>query len=292
MIDDTTIASWLATKVEAMTLPPPTANTIYAVFYPVQTTVTLQGATSCQYFGGYHNSSQLADGTPFAYAVVPRCPQFDPVLQGIDEVTGAASHELMEAATDPLPQTNTPAYSQLDPEHLVWTFLGAEIGDMCAQNPDAFFDPSGFPYAVQRVWSNKAAAASHDPCVPAASGPYFNSVPVLNDNITVSFGGQSATTKGALIPVGQNKTIEVDLFSDAPTNGQWIVQAIDMTPQLGQSQGATLSFSFDTTAGQNGDKLHLTITVVLESIFAGAHAFQITSTLNGRQSVWPGLIVE
>src|ERR1700722_11642280 len=56
-IDDTTIAEWLVSKVASMVLPPPTPNTIYAIFYPEETTVTLQGAQSCVYFGGYHNSS-------------------------------------------------------------------------------------------------------------------------------------------------------------------------------------------------------------------------------------------
>jgi hypothetical protein len=287
-IDDTTIATWLVSKVTTAVLPPPTPNTIYTVFYPEQTTITLQGAQSCVYFGGYHNSSTLANGTPFAYAIVPRCPQFDPVLQGIDEVTGAASHELMEAATDPLPENN-PAWSQLDPDHLVWSFLGAEVGDMCAQNPDAFFKPQSFPYDVQRIWSNKAAINSHDPCVPSAPGPYFNSVPVLNDTITLNLGGQTASTKGALIPVGQSKTIEVDLFSDAPTSGPWQVSAMDITPQLQMAQGQTLSFSFDTTSGQNGDKLKLTISAEAAGMY-GIEVFLITSTLGGATRLWLGAV--
>jgi hypothetical protein len=289
MIDDTVIATWLVGKVTSNILPPPTANTIYAVFYPEQTTVTLQGSPSCQAFGGYHNSYQLADGTPFAYAVVPRCPQFDPALQGIEEVTGAASHEFMEASTDPLPETNNPAWSELDPDHLVWSFLGAEIGDLCAQNPDAFFKPASFPFSVQRVWSNKAAAASHDPCVPAAPGPYFNSVPVLNDTITLNGGGQSATTKGVLIPVGQTGTVEVDLFSDAPTNGPWQVQAIDLTPELQMSQGQTLSFTWDTTSGQNGDKLHMTVAVEAAGTY-GIEVFLISSTLGSETRLWLGAV--
>ena len=289
MIDDTVIATWLVGKVTSKILPPPTLNTIYTVFYPEQTTVTLQGAQSCQAFGGYHNSYQLADGTPFAYAVIPRCPQFDPVLQGVDEVTGATSHELMEAATDPLPQTNTPSWGQLDPDHLIWSFLGAEIGDLCAQNPDAFFKPQGFPYDVQRIWSNKAAAASHDPCVPAAPGPYFNSVPVQNDVITLNFGGQGATTKGTLIPVGQSKVIELDLFSDAPTSGPWQVQVMDITSALQMAQGQTLSFSFDTTSGQNGDKIHMTTSVQSAGSF-GIEVFLIASQLGSETRLWLGAV--
>jgi hypothetical protein len=289
MIDDSAIQPWIASNIASNVLPAPTPDTIYAIFYPEQTTVTLQGATSCMVFGGYHNSFQTADGTPFSYAVVPRCPNFNPALVGVDEVTGAASHEFMEAATDPLPETQTPSYNVLDQDHLIWGLLGSELADMCAQNPDAFFLPTGFQYDVQRLWSDKEAAASHDPCVPSAGGPYFNSVPVLTDTVILSGAIGGGQTQGVNIPVGQSQTIEVDLFSDAPTSGPWAVTAIDLTPDLGLSTQQTLSFAFNTSSGQNGDKLQLTITVDAASMY-GVEVFMLVSALGNTERLWFGAV--
>ena len=81
---------------------------------------------------------------------------------------------------------------------------------------------------MQRTWSNKAAPAGHDPCVPALPGEvYFNAAPVLNDNITVDVIGQTSRCKGVKIAVGETKTIEIDLFSDAATGGPWTVAVQD-----------------------------------------------------------------
>ena len=100
-IDDATIQTWLATEFAGTDgFPTPDANTLIVLYYPSTTTVTLQGATSCQTFGGYHNSAQVGS-QQIAYAVVPRCT-------GIT-TTGAASHELIEASTDPQPMVS-PAY--------------------------------------------------------------------------------------------------------------------------------------------------------------------------------------
>ncbi len=54
----------------------------------------------------------------------------------------------------------------------------------------------------------------------------------------------------------------------------------------------TLDFAWDKTEGQNGDVLHLTITVTAQSAIGGGHAVLITSTMGQRIAMWPGLIVE
>ena len=95
---------------------------------------------------------------------------------------------------------------------------GGEVGDLCAQEPGAFTQFPELAYTVQRTWSNAAAMASHDPCVPAlANEVYFNAVPELNDTITI---GGMFTMLGVQIPVGQTKTIDLDLFSDGDTGGR------------------------------------------------------------------------
>jgi hypothetical protein len=98
------------------------------------------------------------------------------------------------------------------------------------------------------------------------------------------------------IPVGQSRTIEVDLFSDGPTGGPWTVTAEDLLNRNYASYGLTktLTFQWDRTQGINGEKLHLTITVTGSTFFflGGAHAFVITSMLGNRHYEWPGTVVE
>ena len=288
-IDDSQIQAWLTGKLNANdpSLPAADANKLYTIFYPSNVAITLDNgdgtkAYSCQAFGGYHSNATLdaAHGSlAFAYAVIPRCGSFGP-FSGIDGLTAPASHELIEAATDPLPMS-IPAFGQTDEDHLAWTIaLGGEVGDLCAQLPDAFTNFPGFDNIAQRSWSNAAALAGHDPCVPVPPGQvYFNAAPKLTENITL-FGGYQ--TKGVKIPVGQSKTIDVNLFSDGPTNGPFPVEAYD----AGQSD---LSLSFDQDSGENGQTLHLTIEVLGKGQY-GFETFYLFSNLNGRRTMWVGAV--
>jgi hypothetical protein len=310
--DDTQIQAWLAGKLNAndTTLPTPDANTLYAFFFPAGTTITLGGgggggdggtdggggghvSQSCQSFGGYHDNVQLDanhQGLPVAYSVVPRCQSFGN-LTGLDAITGPASHEFMEATSDPYPTTN-PRYAQIDDAHFYWQQLsgGGEIGDMCVPDPTAFTKfPELSSYVVQRGWSNASIKAGHDPCQPTiqGSGPYFNAVPIMTDNVTITFGGQMVIAKGVLLAQGQSKTIELDLYSDGPTSGDWSVSAMDGAQLRGQT--AQLGFSFDKQSGKNGDKLHMTITVMTAST-RKRETFAVLSKLGQTENMWLGVV--
>jgi hypothetical protein len=206
-------------------------------------------------------------------------------------LTSIASHELVEAVTDPLP-FSSPAFQYPDLGDIAWlTFTGAggEIMDLCERNKGAFFQPAGLSFFVQRGWSNVAAAASHDPCQPEPAGEvYFNSVGVLPS--TILSGGPSITTRAVTLSVGQSKTIEVDLYSDRPTAGPWTVQAQDSQALAGGLP--VLSFAWDASSGQNGQKLHLTITAnaMPQPLIGvpGFDGFVLTSTLGTQESIWVG----
>jgi len=288
--DDSDIQTFVANKIADGTLPAPDANTIYTLFTPPGVTVTMTYsfggggggdggvadggdagsntvvAKSCVDFGGYHDNIDYGpDGgtQPVAYAVVPRCANFGQLLTGLDAITGPASHELAEAATDPFPSTN-PAFATVDRPHAYWSRLlgGGEIGDMCAQNPQSFTKFTELPYTVQRIWSNAAPKNGADPCVPVpGSEVYFNSYPVVNDTITLSFHGQTIMMKGVKIPVGSSKQVEVDLASSGPTSGPWTVEARDQSQLAGSTTPTYLDIAFDKPSGQNGDKLMMTINV-------------------------------
>jgi len=238
-ITDQDVQNWIKTKLDSddPKFPAPDENSIYVIHYPAGVTITEsggQGGQSCRTFGGYHSEFKLNSfhgGYSVAYAVLPHCNNFNG-LSGADMVTGAESHELVEAATDPYPNTD-PAYAQLDDDHLYWLFIlgGGETGDMCAQDPSAFTQFDDLPFIAQRSWSNEAAMAGHDPCQPALPGEvYFAAVPDMSDPIEVSFGqGQSYQMTGVTLAQGESKTIDLDLFSDGPTSGAWRVQVEDVS---------------------------------------------------------------
>jgi hypothetical protein len=212
-----------------------------------------------------------------------------PMTSAIDSVTSIASHELIEATTDPLVQDN-PAWAQPDLDHLAWAIpAGGELGDMCAGFGDVFYKPSDVPYLVQRSWSNKAAAAGHDPCQPDGAKPYFNSAAVLTQSVTVS-GAGSFTTKGIHIPVGGTGTVELDLYSDAPTSGPWTIQAFDFSSLFGGPMELETSFGGKAMGtGENGDKVSLDLKVRQRGQ-GGVELLWIQSTLGSTESVWLGLV--
>jgi hypothetical protein len=275
--------------------PPP--NVVYAIFMPDGASVTEGDGTSCTDFGGYHNSYFAPNGSDVVYAVVPRCDGFGG-LNGFDDVSGASSHELAEAATDPLVggSGDRSAFSQVDLNHIFWESVlgGGEVGDMCAQFQSAFYHPTEAlmsSYVVQRIWSNASAAAGHDPCVPVetpAQGEpyYFNSVPNFG-SVQVNEFGQDISTIGGVAPPGVLTTIELDLFSDAPTNGEgWQVHAVDANEFMGGA--ADLDFSPAVT-GVNGDKLLMTVTNVNNAGNA-PHPFVLISTQGQLQNWWIGVL--
>ena len=215
----------------------PDPQTIYAVFLPSGT--TFEGA--CTSYGGYHDEATSAQMTEFSYALMPRCtPQAGTAL---DSLTSATSHELLEAATDPLP-FSAPAWVKLDDEHFIWGRTpGGELGDMCeyVQLADQVLVGN---FTVQRTWSNISAAAGHDPCVPVLVTPYVGAAPLLDEDLMVTSHMMTIMTKGITVPVSTSKTIEVDLFSDAKSD-DFTVQAYDAAALLGTGQ-ATLSFQWAT----------------------------------------------
>jgi hypothetical protein len=253
---------------------PADPSVVYLFVIPDGTSVEAGSSTCCTYAGGYH-SEVISGSVSLPYAVGCSCPFFhDPNLRQIDERTTVLSHELVEAATDPFPGSR-PAYTGEDPSDLVWSAVnGGEVADMCEWNFDSHFVPSGSTYMVQRTWSNAAAQKAQNPCVPyETTAPYFNSFPALD---TVSFGPHNVTTRGVRVPFGESRTVDVNLFSAAATNGTWTVTAVDYDAWV-LGLPANLTLSLDRTAGVNGDTLHLTITPQTLDLDLGGEAFILIS---------------
>jgi hypothetical protein len=126
---DSMIQTALKDDVVAGILPWPTEDTCYFVFIPTDANVIqADGSTSRpgpnqEGFGGYHNWCQTQDGRTIWYCVII------PQNEDKDEITGAASHELVEVIVNP------------NPIDMGWTgppdHQGRlqEIADICALSP-------------------------------------------------------------------------------------------------------------------------------------------------------------
>lgn len=135
----------------------PVQDTVYMVYYPEPPTTTLiKGGTYCSSFSGYHTET-VANGVKVSIAIVGRCQCFWPGLSVLQAVERTASHELMEAATNPFPDT-APAYDIPSATPAASTVASAwaaaigegEVGDLCVGTQ--VYQDSGF--LAQRIWSN------------------------------------------------------------------------------------------------------------------------------------------
>jgi hypothetical protein len=280
-LTDDALRSTLAANISGANPPwgPADASTIYLFAFPPSTIESDGNSACCTDYDGYHDEL-TSGGITVPYAVSCACPGFDgPNVTDLQERTVDISHELVETATDPFPFTE-PGYREEDNADISWTIVtGGEVADMCEFNDDANFVPPGSTYMVQRSWSNAAASLLQNPCVPQPTHqPYFNSFPAL-DKIAYTPGGPNFTTMGLNIPLGQSKTIDLTLFSTAPTGGPWTVTVYDYDLVVGGAARAYLSLSLDKRSGQNGDTLHLTVTPRMADTQLGGEAFIIISDL-------------
>jgi hypothetical protein len=86
------------------------------------------------------------------------------------------TRELIAAATDPFPAAN-PGW-QLRERTSPWLALGDEVADLCRRGGDESETTLIDGLLVPRSWSNAAATAGQDPCVPHRYGDtYFHVVP-------------------------------------------------------------------------------------------------------------------
>jgi len=261
--------------------PANTANTIYTVFLPSGVTLTMGGGTSCVQFGGYHNETQGG----VVYALMPRCASV--TFPDLQSVTIATSHELLEASTDPHPQS-APAYVAVDDEDAVINLApGPELGDMC-EAARAAYQPMLGGFMVQRQWSNASAAAGHDPCVPVLSTPYVEAAANMPD-ITLNAGGQSFTTRGVKVPLNMSADVEVDLYSDAPAPDFQVV-AFDAAQKF-RKAAPELQVTLDRSTGNNGDKLKLTVKRIAQAQNFGISEFVLFTQVGGvNTGMWWGLV--
>lgn len=275
------LAAWVDQHV-----PTPDPQTVYAIFLGDGVVLTAPDGNSCDAYGAFHDESPNG----VVYALMPRCepsPQFDHAQTKLDELTISLSHELIEAVTDPHVET-TPAFGDVNADQAVWALVpGAETGDFCEYIDSAYIKGVG-DFMVQRTWSNAAAKAGHDPCVPAPASTYFAAAPIFTESVSIDGYTGTRTTKAMALPVNMSKTIEIDPFSDQPTD-PYTIDVADGAAMYGSP--AELAFTWDSSLGKNGDKLHLTIKRLRAASQGPGSIFLLsTKSATGTVSQWWGYV--
>jgi hypothetical protein len=324
-----TLKTFIQQQVASGTFPPPDPGTLYVMYFPASTTVNLDGAVSCTTFGGYHSATSVTppggSATQVAYAVLPRCGLGNGLFPTqLDELTFAASHEIIESATDPFNgagfylQQSGQANNANPFDYIAWNFFptGGEVGDLCV---DLLGEEFGMPsdnvtavgqhgqYMVQRMYSSAPGAIGApdvDPCTPLAFQPYYNLAPAVGHGWSQIPAGDAGT------PVGGSVTFEADAFSMGPTNGPWAIGGYDLNSYLNGGQTpAVLTVSFTSgdagagvTAVQNGDKINVTVTVTAPlpvisnsggtTIHGAGFLLVSVDSATKTRHAWPGFITQ
>jgi hypothetical protein len=271
----------------------PDPNTLYAVYYPSTTTITMDGFSgalgqSCQGYGGYHFEINVS-GTRVGYAVMPRCSD-------IDELTVAGSNEYFEWATDPLPQTKA-AYTKLDDAHWAWqaAFIG-ELGDLCTYLDREYLRPTEIGFQVQTMRSHKASLAGKYPCAPKAGVTYLQGIPVTEDSAVVPSqvpGVPDVTTKAIRVKAGQSREVDVLVYADQPHAELVPFRALtfdEFTTGMANGPNATgYKYSVTPSCGKVGD----TVTVTITSPITTSYDLLVMVAYTSDTSVnyWPVLVV-
>jgi len=278
---DDELATWLVTQTDGAHegWPQADADTIFTLFYPATTAISVHDKDSCSWWDGYHKEDTTTEAGTLVYAVLARC------TPSLDDLTVATAHELVAAATDPYYYTD-PAYSFTDDAHFAWTMATVgEVNDLCLFEPGVDAQLVG-DFVVPRSWSNERADLGLDPCIPPVDGPYYGAQFASPEPVVMHVGSFSVATEGVHVGVGETKAIDIALYSDGPTDDIEL-QAFDESHYWGGTK--QLDLALDPPSGKNGDVVHLTITALEAGSYGGSLVF-LKSTLGATGHVWLGFV--
>jgi hypothetical protein len=247
-----TMEAYIAASIKGNAAAAPDGNTMYMLYLPTGIEILDDQSnspnTNCQFYGGYH-TTYGTNGD--AWGVGQHCPVQGAGITDAQWMTIVGSHEIIEAATDPTPDTG---YSPGQPDTTTpwnqspWqTALYGEVGDLCVET-----EVTEGSFTYQRIWSNAAAAKGGDPCVPATSQYAYV-------NTSAPQGWYTATSGGSV-------DIPLTGFSDRATK-DWAITAQMWNSSANQSFGASVASATHlvTDAGtypttNNGKSATLTVT--------------------------------
>jgi hypothetical protein len=232
-ITGATIESTIIAKITDGTLPAPDASGdqhVYTLYVPRKVTL----GSDLQNIYGYH-STITAKGVTVAYAAI-----LDPTwnTNEVPGITSTVAHELVEAATDPFNPPNDGWYTDPALPDPWWLIMG-EDGDLC--DGEALITSGSFK--VQRIYSNTAAAAGKNPCVP--EDPDDSWYDVSADPTTMP-----------TIPAGGSATFTLTGWSTSQIP-DWSLQAF--TADYSDLMDTDMNPTFSATMINNGKTVTLTL---------------------------------
>lgn len=272
--------TWLAAQVgnAASGWPAYDPSTIYVVYVPTATQLTPSGP--------YHSETIVGANAHVPFVVIDENAHGSKSV--LDAVTEAASHEIAETATNPrdLSMGADLGLVDFDAAHIAYQISTGdnELGDLCEGRTDsAFMGPADLPVSLQRLWSNKSAAAGHNPCAPAPAEPYYNVTPLDLENVSVFVDSEATASNGLgyKIALGAKKTIKVGFYSDSPVPGPWTITAVEGN-YFSPASNHRLTIAVTQGSGKNGDMGTIDVTANAQSLGAGnAVLMTVTSQAAG-----------
>jgi hypothetical protein len=257
---DHDVYEYVTAAVTANGGPSRNGNTLYLLYLPAGVALLQDGVrnTDCQKLGGYH-ARYGTEGDNLA--VIQQCGGDNP----IGSLTVTASHEVLEAATDPdgLGYALPPIAPHAPWNQSIWNAYEltghAELADLCE---GAYVLEGDFYY--QRIWSNVQAAKGGDPCLPQLPDPYYDA---------------TFAADWYRIEAGQTLSIPMHGWSTAPV-GSWPVKV--------SVASAVMGFSAVPAAGSlsAGEASNLTVTAPPS---AASGAFAVLGVASLRPSTPPAL---
>ncbi|HET9992723.1 MAG TPA: hypothetical protein VFQ65_29515, partial [Kofleriaceae bacterium] len=271
----------------------PDANTIYEISIPTTLvyddgTTAHPGSKCCTDYYGYHYDTKINNvDVPFAI----NCACADSNLNALQNLTETANHETVEAATDPLGA----GFAQADDDHAAWTYTtDGEVGDLCEYADTAsLLMPTGMSYAIQRTWSNAAARAGHDPCLPAANADYYQTIPDAFDVGNVTVFNTPTSTHLTKIAKGATGTLTLHVYADGANTGPFKVTVDDWNAMFTSPPAYLLSVVQPTGMYNAGDTVTVQVTVSNTDSQLGnvAEAYQVTTKpASGPATYFYGLV--
>lgn len=183
--------------------PQPNGNTLYLMYLPDG--LEVKGSFFCAFHKPFPNKATTIGDD---WSVVTRCGVFKGGETNLQALTRFASHEIIEAATDPILTGFTLGTTPPTPwTASIWRAYQehgyVEMADICEGTRQFIANTRGGSWEYQRIWSNQAAALGGDPCVPAVKEPYFN-INALQDwysgaagsQVVIPFTGWSTAPRG------------------------------------------------------------------------------------------------
>jgi hypothetical protein len=275
------LEAWFVSQVSntaASGWPAYDASTIYVIYVPP--------ATQLMPSGPYHSETAVGANAHVPFVVIDE--NAHGTASVLDALTAAASHEIAETATNPrvLSSGSDLGLVDFDAPHIAWQIStgDAELGDLCEGRADSTVKgPADFPVTLQRLWSNKSAAAGHDPCVPAGTAPYYNVTPLDLETVSVFVDTDQSASSGLgyKIAIGAKKTLKVGFYSDAPVPGPWTISAVEGN-YFSPASNHRLTVAVTKGTGTNGDIGTIDVTANEQSLGAGnAVLMTVTSQAPG-----------